>query len=96
MMSEKKIKSALELAMERMDAKHGSSPSLNDEQKEQLAEIERRGQAKVAEMNIMHQKNMAEAGGDYGKVLELEDALRRAQIKIDEGIEEEKQAVRDR
>ena len=94
-MSEKKIKSALELAMERLDAESGATPSLSDEQKAEIAEIDKRTQAKLAEMQIMHQKNLADAAGDYGKIMELEDAMRRGQQKLEESAEEEKQAVRD-
>ena len=93
-MSEKKMKSALELAMERFDAESGAAPRLSDEQKAAIAEIEKRTQAKLAEMQIMHQKNLAEAAGDYAQIIELEEAMRSGKLKLEESAEEEKQAVR--
>jgi DNA repair protein RadC len=48
----KKMKSALELAMEKSE-KLGGAKKLTDKQKEEIAEIRRVGEAKIAELTIM-------------------------------------------
>ncbi|MBU1693801.1 MAG: hypothetical protein KKC51_07535 [Verrucomicrobia bacterium] len=63
-MKEKKragIKSAYELAMERL-AGRGEAPAiLSEEQKKALAEVDRQVRAKVAEVEILMDRKMAEA-----------------------------------
>jgi len=58
---EKGIKSALELAMERMDKKGEEVPVLSVEQKEALSQVDRELQAKVAEEEILTGQQAAEA-----------------------------------
>ena len=63
-MNEKKtdgLKSALDLAMERLDQKNGKLAALSDEQKKALAEIDGRLKAKIAEIEILKNKLLAEA-----------------------------------
>jgi hypothetical protein len=55
------IKSALELAMERMDRKGGSVPVFSAEQKEALSQVDRELQAKIAEEEILMGQQAAEA-----------------------------------
>lgn len=64
MMSEKKtpgLKSALDLAMERLEKKNGKITALSDEQKKALAEIDDQLKAKLAEIEILKNKQIAEA-----------------------------------
>jgi hypothetical protein len=66
MMSEKKaegLKSALDLAMERLEKKDGKVTALSDEQKKALAEIDSQMKAKIAEIEILKNKQIAEARG---------------------------------
>lgn len=60
-----KVKSALELALERaskMEEKSGTTPiHLTDEQKAEIAEIRRKYEAKIAEKEVMLQSKLREA-----------------------------------
>jgi uncharacterized Zn finger protein (UPF0148 family) len=71
------IKSALELAMERMKAKEGEVVPLTHEQKAAIAEIEAETRAKVAEEEILGRDRIAaaRASGDA-------EALRTAEEEI--------------
>lgn len=62
-MSGEEIKSAYELAMERLG---GASSELSEEHKERLAEVERRLKADMAQVDIMMERDMmlAKASGD--------------------------------
>ena len=54
------MKSAYELAMERM-GDDGDNKPLTDEQKEQIAEIESKYKAKIAERKIFLEKSLSDA-----------------------------------
>ena len=62
-MSEDRLKSAYELAMERFQKKDAEAgivqKSLTDEQKAEIADIRGRYQAKIAELEILHRGNVA-------------------------------------
>jgi hypothetical protein len=77
MMSEKKaegLKSALDLAMERLEKKNGKITALSDGQKKALAEIDGQLKAKIAEIEILKGKQIAEARakGDAEEVQKVE------------------------
>jgi len=90
------MKSAYELAMERLQKKEGPLVALSDEQKKALAEIDRQVKARVAEIEIMRDRELAEARvkGDAEAAQKIAaqraDDLRRAR---DRG-ESEKDAIR--
>ena len=92
------MKSAYELAMERLQQKEGSHTPLSAEQKRELADIESQIKARVAEIEIMRDRELAEARakGDAEAVAKLSaqrvDDLRRAR----ERGEAEKEEVRRR
>lgn len=69
------MKSAYELAMERLEAREGKHKALTDGQKAKLAAIDEQTQAKIAEIQIMMEGRLAEARatGDPSKVREVED-----------------------
>jgi hypothetical protein len=94
-MSEKKMKSALDLAMERLDAESGAAQPVSAEQKAEMADIDTKAKSKIAEMEIMHQQNLLKARGNYAKIMELEAAMKAGAKKVRDGAEEDKQAVRD-
>ncbi len=49
------MKSAYELAMERLDKESGPSRKLSDEQKARIAEIENKYEAKIAETKLSYE-----------------------------------------
>ena len=55
------IKSAVELAMERLAVDQGPLTELTPEQKQQLSEAEAEIEAKIAERKIMYEQRLAEA-----------------------------------
>ncbi len=90
------LKSAWELALERMERKDGPIATLSDEQKAALAEIESRARAQVAEMEIAMGGPIASvrAEGDGKKTEELEAEMRRRIAKIRDDAEAEKERIR--
>lgn len=78
-------KSAYELAMERLrkkDAEAGiESKPLTDEQKAAIAEIRNFYQARVAEIELLHQSNMAKAF-DPADQMKLEEEYRRDRERL--------------
>jgi hypothetical protein len=55
------LRSALDLAMERLEKKDGKLAALSDEQKKALAEVDSQLKAKIAEIEILNGKRFAEA-----------------------------------
>jgi hypothetical protein len=77
-MSEPPLKSAFELAMERLKAKDRDEgvpeeKPLNAAQKERIAELRRDATAKLAELEILHRKNLAAAGDDPAAAAKVEE-----------------------
>ena len=71
------VKSALELAMERLDEKGVKPSSLTGEQKEGLAVVGRELQAKIAELEILSKQRLSDAHvrGDAEKVRQIEEGM---------------------
>jgi hypothetical protein len=90
------MKSAYELAMERLEKSEGASKPLTAEQKEAIAEIDRKAKAEVAQIEIMAQKDLAEAraAGDGEKIRTIEAERARAMERARNRAEEDKEAVR--
>ncbi|MEE8524469.1 MAG: hypothetical protein V3T72_11100 [Thermoanaerobaculia bacterium] len=64
------MKSAYELALERLDRQGIERPredSLTDEVREQMAEVRRRAEAKIAELEILHLDSLAKARDPGGR-----------------------------
>jgi hypothetical protein len=77
-MPDEPLKSAYELAMERLKAKDREDgiveeKPLTAQQKERIAELRLEAKAKLAELEILHRKNLAAAGGDPGVVMKIEE-----------------------
>lgn len=72
------VKTALELAMERMQQKQGDVVPLTHDQKLAIAEIEAETKAKVAEEEIMSQERLraAYANGDAEAARKVEEEIR--------------------
>ena len=90
------IKSALELALERMSQKQGDIVPLTHEQKAAIAEIEAETTAKVAEQEIMTQERLraAYAGGDAEAARKVEEGIRAEIARIRERGERKKEKIR--
>jgi hypothetical protein len=83
------MKTAYELAMERLEKSGGKRIALSDEQKKAIAEIDRQMTAKIAEIEIMSQKAIlqARASGDAEKIAKAErqklDDIQRAKARAE-------------
>lgn len=89
------MKSAYELAMERLNAESpNENAPLTEDQKEELADLDNKYNAKVAERKIAHEKRIAEANakGDFQDLAKAQDELR---IDLDR-IESDREAAKDR
>lgn len=91
------MKSAYELAMERLDKK-APVVKLTEAQKKKLAELDAKYQAKIAEREIGLRNEMgkASAANDWEGVEKLEKQLVDERKKIQAELEEKKEQVRQR
>ncbi len=89
------LKSAYELAMERLqdrDREQGleEAAPLTDEQKEAITELRRQAEAKLAELEILHHKNRSSAMTDPEQLTKLEEEYetdrRRAESSLESAI----------
>lgn len=89
------MKSAYELAMERLEKASPSGPPPSEEQKKELAEIDKIYEAKIAERKIMAGQEIQKNYGNYEAVLKIQENLREDIQKLEEEREAKKQAVRE-
>jgi hypothetical protein len=89
------MKSAYELAMERL-SKSAPTAKLTNEQKKQLAELDSRYSAKIAEREIFlkDERAAAAAKGDFEAVTQLEKQLVSARKSLQAELEEKKEKIR--
>lgn len=92
------MKSAYELAMERLAKKDGVVRPLTGAQKKAIHEIESQTKAKLAETEIMMDRDLAKAreAGDAEKLRVLQEQRAHELRKIRERGEAEKERVRSR
>ena len=90
------MKSAYELAMERL-AKESPQESITDQQKQDIAEIEKKYSSKIAEREVFLKSKIQEAiaTGEYEEAQQLEEELSREIRSLKSSSESEKNAVRD-
>ncbi len=92
------MKSAYELAMERLNADDPETAKpLTDEQREQLADVSSRYQAKLAEREIFLKKQLEEAE-QSGNPVEAEQIRRQMALekeRLQEEMEEKKDKIRN-
>lgn len=89
------MKSAYELAMERLNAESpNENAPLTEEQKDELADLDNKYNAKVAECKIAHEKRVAEASAT-GNFEDLGKAQEELRIDLDR-IESDREAAKDR
>ena len=87
------MKSSYELAMERLN-KTAPSSKLTDAQKQQLAELDARYTAKIAEREIALNGEIARAAEDVEKEESFREQLVTERRKLQAELEEKKEAVR--
>ena len=89
------MKSAYELAMERLE-KTSPSTKLSADQKAQIAEVTSICKAKVAEKELFLREQIAKAelSGDYTEAAQLEQQLTREVHRLQEDAEEKKTRIR--
>ena len=92
MPDDKPLKSAFELAMERLKAKDREegveeSGPLGKDQKDEIARLRRDAQAKLAEMEILHRQNLAKAGSDPAELQKLEENYRTDRARVEDRME---------
>jgi hypothetical protein len=90
------MKSAYELAMERLN-KTSPTVKLTDEQKKEIAELESKSAAKIAERELFIKGEIAKAvnKGDFEAVEQLEKQLVSDRKSIQADLEEKKTKVRE-
>ena len=90
------MKSAYELAMERMGDDGGSKP-LTDEQKEKIAQVDSKYKAKIAERKIFLDKSLSEAieKQDLEEAEKIRRQLADETVSLEEKAEIEKEKVRN-
>ena len=90
------MKSAYELAMERLAKSDPAAKPLNAEQKARLAEIDRVYQGKTAEREIFLQQQLQAAlsGQNYDEADKIRKQIAGEKARLAEECEEEKERVR--
>ena len=90
------MKSAYELAMERL-AKESPQESITDQQKQDIAEIEKKYSSKIAEREVFLKSKIQEAisTGEFEEAQQLEEELSREIRSLKSSSESEKNTVRD-
>ncbi len=83
------MKSAYEIAMEKLNAVSGPVKTLSDEQKEQVAEIDKRYDAKIAETKLTYDDKLAAAPQD--EYQNVQDELSSELARFEEKRETEKE-----
>jgi hypothetical protein len=91
------MKSAYELAMERL-SKSAPTVKLTDAQKREIADLESRYKAKIAERELSSKDEMDAAVGkmDLEAMEQIEQRLQTDRKKLQAELEEKKDAVRNR
>jgi hypothetical protein len=87
------MKSAYELAMERLN-KTSPTTKITDAQKKQLAELDAKYAAKIAEREIALQNEVAKTAGDFEKIESLQQQLVQDRKKLQTELEDKKEQVR--
>lgn len=91
------MKSAYELAMERLEADEPTQ-TLSEAQKKEIADIENRYQAKIAEREVFLAKQMESerASGNRAEAEAIQEQLAREKSRLENEREEAKDKVRRR
>ncbi|HSY74755.1 MAG TPA: hypothetical protein VK810_04735 [Dongiaceae bacterium] len=87
------MKSSYEIAMERLN-KNAPTVKLTDAQKKQLAELDSKYAAKIAEREIALETEIAKAADDFQKEESLREQLMTDRKKLQAELEEKKEQIR--
>lgn len=89
------MKSAYELAMERLE-KDSPQEAVSDAQKAEIAAIDQKYKAKIAEREVFLGGKLAEAkaAGELGEAFAIDEELNRERKTLEAKCEEEKERVR--
>jgi hypothetical protein len=92
MSDDKPLKSAYELAMERLRAEDREAGveeagPLTREQKETIAELRSKAQARNAELEILHRKELAAATADPEKLTKVEEQYETDRRRVESSLE---------
>jgi hypothetical protein len=92
MTDDKPLKSAYELAMERLRAEDEDrgipeAKPLSEAQKSAIAELRRQARAKLAEMEILHGKDKRQAAADPEQLTKLEEQYETDRLRVDASLE---------
>lgn len=90
------MKSAYELAMERLEKESPAEKPLNEEQKQALARVDEDYQAKLAEREVFlaGKRDAARAAGNHQEAEELEAERRSERERLEAEREEAKERIR--
>ncbi len=88
------LKSAYELAMERMAARGTPAGKLSEAQKAALAEVDRKTKARIAELEILGARDLARAADNPEQQEKLRSGQRAAIDKVRARAEDEKERIR--
>jgi hypothetical protein len=90
------MKSAYELAMERLAKSEPNSGPLTADQKAKLAEVDKMFKGKIAEREIFLRKQMDEAltSQKYEEIDKIKEQLGRERVRLEEEKEAEKEKLR--
>lgn len=90
------MKSAYELAMERLE-KNEPTQTLNEEQKQSLANTDARFQAKIAERDVFLSKQISveRAQGNWAEAAAIQEQLAREKTLLNEERETAKNKIRN-
>lgn len=88
------MKSAYELAMERMEKASGPTRKLDDRQKAAIADIETKCQAKIAEVKLSYDSRLA-AVSSYEEHEAVQQEMRQRIAELEERMELDKNAIWD-
>ena len=95
-MSDEEPKTAIEIAMEKLEARGDlSTKTLTDDQKVEIADIRSRLRARIAEFEIKQQDKMNKAAS-LEEVQALQEELLHEKKRLQEKMEEEVEQVRER
>ncbi len=100
MAKDRELKSAYELAMERLRREDRAAgreehAPLTAAQKKKIASLRQKAKAKIAEIEILREQQRAEAGGDPEKLAEVEERFRTDKGRIESRLESDVARVRD-
>ncbi|MFO7974597.1 MAG: hypothetical protein R6V12_08180 [Candidatus Hydrogenedentota bacterium] len=88
----KKMKSAYELAMERLEKTSGPTKKLTDAQREEIARIDKVYEAKIAEARLEYEQKMASASSPT-ELDELQGQLAQNVAELEQEREKQKETI---